>query len=278
MKKRLVFAGICALSFCLCTAAACESQKEGDESKAPEYSGQHGDSANEQLPPQNDPITLDGVLDEAIYEGQSWLDVVSPGTLKPESTGCRDVAVKATTVYGEEGIYLAVDVSNSFVYVDLDHQRLGFKDSGISLYFADASGVNYEICLVADGFIYVNAGHDVSGMISKSTIKEEVNTPVLGGVCDRVVYSVEFARLRRTAGFVPVGFGRRRFHGRFGGTQRLGVSRRLVERRMGVGERFYLLDVGCGRMAKRSFNHENRKLRHRRGDRCVCPRELSGGR
>ena len=176
MKKKVLIGSICALSLGICTFAGCTTITQGDESKLPEYSGQHGEQEQGSLLPENDVITLDGVLDESVYEGQEWLDVTAPGTLREDSVGCRGVGVKATTVYGQEGVYLAFDVSNSFVYVDLDHVRKGWKDSGLSVYLQDALGLKYEICLAADGYIFMQTGHPLVGMACVGTIKGEVNT------------------------------------------------------------------------------------------------------
>lgn len=189
-KRRFIISGICALAACLCFGAGCSSvdkMVDGDQSLIPPYDGQHdttwgSDEGSET--PDNDPVTVDGVLDETIYSENAWMDYTTKNK-DGEGLGTSEINVKGTTVYGEEGFYVAFDVSNSFVFVDLEHNRYAFYDSGISVYlgFPGSTSHNYEICLIPDGFVrvasYMNNGFvdgGLTGVVSAGTVKGEMNT------------------------------------------------------------------------------------------------------
>ena len=151
-KRRFIISGICALAACLCFGAGCSSvdtMVDGDQSLIPPYDGQHdttwgSDEGSET--PDNDPVTVDGVLDETIYSENAWMDYTTKNK-DGEGLGTSEINVKGTTVYGEEGFYVAFDVSNSFVFVDLEHNRYAFYDSGISVYlgFPGSTSHNYDV-------------------------------------------------------------------------------------------------------------------------------------
>ena len=193
MRKRIkILFGVCALAACLCFGAACASVEtlEGDPSNIPVYDGQHGSTTTpggEEEPelPSNDPIVLDGVLDEDIYEENAWMDYTTKNT-DGEGLGTSEINVRGTMVYGEEGFYVAFDVSNSFVFVDLEHDRWLFYDSGVSVYigFPGSTTHDYEICLIPDGAVrvasYIQSGYvdiELNGIVSAGTVKGgEINT------------------------------------------------------------------------------------------------------
>lgn len=192
MRKRIkILFGVCALAACLCFGAACTTVEtlEGDPSNIPVYSGQHGSATTpggdeEPELPSNDPIVLDGVLDEEIYEENAWMDYTTKNT-DGEGLGTSEINVRGTLVYGEEGFYVAFDVSNSFVFVDLEHNRYLFYDSGVSVYigFPGSTTHDYEICLIPDGAVrvasYIQSGYvdiELPGVVSAGTVKGEVNT------------------------------------------------------------------------------------------------------
>ena len=191
MKNRSkIMLVICALAACLCFGAGCSTIEtvDGDQSKIPAYDGQHDVSwdtgADTPVVPSNDPVTVDGVLDEEIYSENAWMDYTTKNT-DGEGLGTSEINVKGTVVYGEEGFYTAFEVSNSFVFVDLTHTRYAFYDSGVSVYigFPGDSKNNYEICLIPDGFVrvatwmgtgFVDGG--LNGIVSMGTVKGEINT------------------------------------------------------------------------------------------------------
>lgn len=190
-KRKFIVSGICALAACLCFGAGCsavDTLVEGDQSLIPPYNGQHdvtwGQGEEEPPTPVNDPVQVDGVLDESIYSENAWMDYTTKNE-DGEGLGTSQINVRGTTVYGEEGLYVAFDVSNSFVFVDLEHNRYAFYDSGVSVYigFPGDTKQNYEICLIPDGFVrvasYMNSGYvdgGLNGVVSAGTVKGEINT------------------------------------------------------------------------------------------------------
>lgn len=134
------------------------------EVDAPTFSGRHGDppSKGVSVVPANDPVKMDGVLDEDIYGSVIWKewelteDAVSGK--KEETVSMRGVRVRATVVYGSAGFYTVFEVKNCDVFVDLEHNRYRFYDTGITPYIGFlGTSHNYEIYLTADGGVGVSS-------------------------------------------------------------------------------------------------------------------------
>ena len=157
--------------------------------------------------PEDEQITLDGELDEEIYQQLDWFETTPQDASKYSNEAAAIVEaginVKATTTLGEKGMYLALDVTGGKVYVDLTHERETFYDSGIQLYlgFSNTTTLNsrnYEISLCADGYVEVRTYWNGSGsaavsgnkgIISKTKIKGgKINTDQANGYTMEVYF------------------------------------------------------------------------------------------
>lgn len=100
---------------------------------------------------QDPNIVFDGVLDDAIWQNQRWLDV--------DHISEEFIGVKMTTYFGEDGLYMAFDVDDYGVYYD--KYRYIDYNSGLQLYISPLSGAKnitdcgYEISLNAGEMVGV---------------------------------------------------------------------------------------------------------------------------
>ena len=96
---------------------------------------------------QDSNVVFDGMLDDASWSNQRWLEV----SHVTESS----IGVKMTSYFGEDGLYMAFDVSDYGVY--FDEKRDAAYNSGIQLYISSMNGAKnitdhgYEISLTAGG-------------------------------------------------------------------------------------------------------------------------------
>ncbi|MDE6401457.1 MAG: hypothetical protein K2L54_02475, partial [Clostridiales bacterium] len=94
-------------------------------------------------------IKLDGKLDDEIYKNQRWLEV-------HKEHGGETATMRMTSYYGEQGVYLGIDVTESCrIYVN--HARASYLNSGIEMYLAmegtESIDVDnsFEVDMEADG-------------------------------------------------------------------------------------------------------------------------------
>ena len=127
---------------------------------------------------QDPNIVFDGVLDDAIWNEQRWLDVkhVTDSAL----------GVKMTSYFGTDGLYMAFDVDDYGVF--FDEKRDAAYNSGIQLYISSLDGAKnitghgYEISLAAGGQVkikqYTGKQYDLylGRVYSESVIKGELNS------------------------------------------------------------------------------------------------------
>ena len=127
---------------------------------------------------QDPNIVFDGVLDDAIWNEQRWLDVkhVTDSAL----------GVKMTSYFGTDGLYMAFDVDDYGVF--FDEKRDAAYNSGIQLYISSLDGAKnitghgYEISLAAGGQVkikqYTGKQYDLylGRAYSASVIKGELNS------------------------------------------------------------------------------------------------------
>ncbi|MCI8458968.1 MAG: hypothetical protein HFE46_04820 [Clostridia bacterium] len=166
-KKSFVKCTVVALLAALCLSAvvACaKGAKKGD--LFPEYNPQPNVKA--EYRDQN--ATLDGVLNEAIWQNAAWHEMQSVRENRNEHnnvTELRDANICATVVVKENGMYLGITSDDNVIYVgetwdsgvDPEIKNTAFGKTGVSLYVTDArnryrSGMfSYEIGFAADGMV-----------------------------------------------------------------------------------------------------------------------------
>lgn len=139
-------------------------------------------------------FTIDGCFDEKEYEGQRWLNLVKEHNSEWAN-------LKATTYFGENGVYFACDVEeNGQIYVNPD--RRSNLNSCVELYLSNkgATTINcnnsFEIDMEADGSLTFNqrsaygwtnvaTTNDIMPILGAQTKGGEVNSEECYG------YSVE---------------------------------------------------------------------------------------
>ena len=100
---------------------------------------------------QDPNIVLDGVLNDAVWNDQRWLDV--------KHVTDSAIGVKMTSYFGADGLYMAFDVDDYGVF--FDEKRDAAYNSGIQLYISsmdgakNITGCGYEISLAAGGQVKV---------------------------------------------------------------------------------------------------------------------------
>lgn len=140
-------------------------------------------------------VTLDGKLDEKVYQDNNWLYLHN-------ENGASTVDVAATSWFGKNGLYFAYDVAETTpIYVN--PARSSFMNSGIEMYLAmpGVTSMNdensFEIDLQADGtlsmkrrdgygFTDVGTTHDIMARLAVATKGGEVNSEDCKG------YTMEF--------------------------------------------------------------------------------------
>ncbi len=138
-------------------------------------------------------ITIDGVLDEAVYQNNNWLYLSN-------REGGADVAIAMTSYFGEKGMYFVYDVTEGNpIYVNLD--RPSYINSGVELHLAPgyvskmkANSV-FEINLLPSGdmtfkksdgkggFVNVETTKDMMAVLGASTKGGQLNTEQCNGYC-----------------------------------------------------------------------------------------------
>ena len=100
---------------------------------------------------QDSNIVFDGVLDDAAWNDQRWLEV--------SHVTDNAIGVKMTSYFGTDGLYIAFDVDDYGVF--FDEKRDAAYNSGIQLYISsmeggkNITGYGYEISLTAGGQVKV---------------------------------------------------------------------------------------------------------------------------
>lgn len=177
MKKNMkkAFAVLCAVSSmgAVATLAACNDKDVG---YTPDYDRSVGDI--HELDPE---IKLDGNLDDEIYKDRRWLEV-------NKEHGGETANMRMTSWFGEQGVYLAFDVTESCnIYVN--HKRASYLNSGIEMYLAPEGTTSietqnsFEVDLEADGTLTfkrrLKGGWD--SFATTSDIMAQLRTQTKGG-------------------------------------------------------------------------------------------------
>lgn len=99
--------------------------------------------------PVDDNITLDGKLDDDAYKNTRWMEI-------RKENGTETATMRATSYFGEQGVYMGFDVTESGrIYVN--HARASYFNSGIEMYLATQgtksqdSDTAFEVDMEADG-------------------------------------------------------------------------------------------------------------------------------
>ena len=144
--KKKVLAVACALGAISAGAAlvACGDSDKGSEKYLPDYT--FPDKAAHAV---DKGVVIDGKLDDAIYKNQRWLEI-------NKEHGGETATMRMTSYYGEEGVYLGFDVTESCrIYVN--HARASYFNSGVEMYLAmeGTASINadssFEVDMEADG-------------------------------------------------------------------------------------------------------------------------------
>ncbi len=218
MKRKLDL--LMALAFvpaALGALTACGENTNTVEGVAPPYSGQHGETGggDEFAPPENDVVKLDGILDEEVYGNVAWqqwsVSAEDVAGKKEETQTMIGTDVRATVVYGQEGFYTSFEVKGNSVFVDLEHSRYRFYDTGISPYIGFlGTSHNYELYLTADGQVGVSTyvGGEVGfgefelpGVVSSATVYDASGKPCAVNTEETNAYIVEAYFPWRAFGF-----------------------------------------------------------------------------
>ena len=142
----------------------------------PPFTSKYEDRKNYESQDPN--IVFDGVLDDAIWQNQRWLDV--------DHVSEDFIGVKMTAYFGADGLYMAFDVDDYGVYYD--KYRYIDYNSGLQLYLSPLGGAKditdcgYEISLNAGEMVGVKQFdgtrfEDYLGRVyMESQIKGEMNS------------------------------------------------------------------------------------------------------
>lgn len=110
----------------------------------PDYTDDYENNDN-RFVSQDSKVKFDGILDDVAWENQKWLDL--------EMNSDKNIRVKMTSYFGEDGLYMAFDVDDVGVYYNLSKGES--KNSGIQLYISSMNGADsiegygYELMLSA---------------------------------------------------------------------------------------------------------------------------------
>ncbi len=132
-------------------------------------------------------ITIDGVLDEEIYQGKNWMWLHN-------DDGGNNVTIGITSHWGEKGMYFVYDVTESVpIYVNLD--RASYMNSCIEMYLAPSyvtsrnqnsyfeidmlptGNLNFKMSNGRDTYSDVTTTYDKMAVLGATTKGGEVNTP-----------------------------------------------------------------------------------------------------
>lgn len=190
---------------CVCSVAACnKAEEKGD--LFPEYKPVVITKEDY----KDDYVTLDGKLDEDIWENSVWHSMQSVRENRNENnnvTVLADANIDAVAVVKEKGIYLGVKSNDKVIYVGEDWgtnsspdvKNTAFGKTGVTIYMTDArnryrSGrFSYEIGFAADGMVTLGYSDDGNGYTRNASGKIRAATVCNGGVntADANGYSVE---------------------------------------------------------------------------------------
>jgi len=190
---------------CVCSVAACnKAEEKGD--LFPEYKPVVITKEDY----KDDYVTLDGKLDEDIWENSVWHSMQSVRENRNENnnvTVLEDANIDAVAVVKEKGIYLGVKSNDKVIYVGEDWgtnsspdvKNTAFGKTGVTIYMTDArnryrSGrFSYEIGFAADGMVTLGYSDDGNGYTRNASGKIRAATVCNGGVntADANGYSVE---------------------------------------------------------------------------------------
>ena len=206
-KKSIMKLAVCFLLAvaCVCSVAACnKAEEKGDI--FPEYKPVVITKEDY----KDDYVTLDGKLDEDIWENSVWHSMQSVRENRNENnnvTVLEDANIDAVAVVKEKGIYLGVKSNDKVIYVGEDWgtnsspdvKNTAFGKTGVTIYMTDArnryrSGrFSYEIGFAADGMVTLGYSDDGNGYTRNASGKIRAATVCNGGVntADANGYSVE---------------------------------------------------------------------------------------
>lgn len=165
---------------------------------------------------QDSNIVFDGVLDDAAWSEQRWLEVKH---VTEESIG-----VKMTSYFGTDGLYMAFDVDDLGIF--FDEKRDAAYNSGIQLYISsmdggkNITGCGYEISLTAGGQVkikqYTGSMYELylGRVYCESAVKGELNSEdatgytleayidydLFGGECQQVYANAAIVRAMSESG------------------------------------------------------------------------------
>lgn len=206
-KKSIMKLAVCFLLAvaCVCSVAACnKAEEKGD--LFPEYKPVVINKEDY----KDDYVTLDGKLDEDIWENSVWHSMQSVRENRNENnnvTVLADANIDAVAVVKEKGIYLGVKSNDKVIYIGEDWgtnsspdvKNTAFGKTGVTIYMTDArnryrSGkFSYEIGFAADGMVTLGYSDDGNGYTRNASGKIRAATVCNGGVntADANGYSVE---------------------------------------------------------------------------------------
>ena len=214
-KKFIVFALAVAFLFALAAFVACSADTKYNEvSDGKDYTYDNSEFDPDLVQP-DEGVTLDGVLDEAMYQSQRWLHAVKVDKNEIDPAYDYDAAVEMiesaaqmdmVVAFGEKGFYVGFDVQEApgnSVWVNLD--RASYLNSCIELYMA-AEGTTglyeddtFEIDMMpsgdmvfkkADGveqggggkgWVEITAPYDTMPRLAATTKGGEINTTACNG-------------------------------------------------------------------------------------------------
>ena len=214
-KKFIVFALAVAFLFALAAFVACSADAKYNEvSDGKDYTYDNSEFDPDLVQP-DEGVTLDGVLDEAMYQSQRWLHAVKVDKNEIDPAYDYDAAVEMiesaaqmdmVVAFGEKGFYVGFDVQEApgnSVWVNLD--RASYLNSCIELYIA-AEGTTglyeddtFEIDMMpsgdmvfkkADGveqggggkgWVEITAPYDTMPRLAATTKGGEINTTACNG-------------------------------------------------------------------------------------------------
>ncbi len=185
LRKFLLLAVL--LTLVVAVLAGCGEEPQinlNDLPDADPYTYHNPDAAKAEPDPG---ITIDGVLDEEIYQGKNWMWLHN-------DDGGNNVTIGITSHWGEKGMYFVYDVTESVpIYVNLD--RASYMKSCIEMYLAPSyvtsrnqnsyfeidmlptGNLNFKMSNGRDNYSDVTTTYDKMAVLGATTKGGEVNTP-----------------------------------------------------------------------------------------------------
>ena len=193
---RRLFALFLVLTMLVSLLGGCGKDETPSESTTPPSTGGYEFENPDQTAAEPDAnITLDGRLDEPVYQDSQWLYLHN-------DNGKSTVDIAMTSWFGEKGMYFVYDVTeNTPIYVN--PERNSFLNSGIEMYLATGDSENmdsdnvFEIDLQADGNLAVKKrdGYGFSNVATSSDKMARLSSTTKGGAVnteDCYGYCLEF--------------------------------------------------------------------------------------